>query len=82
MSKHESFRIGTVGYDAKTDTIGFYHNPTDDSEDYFYWFEFSRINSHEEYNDWFDHLSRKRWFTPHVRHNLIDVLEKLGQSGI
>ena len=77
----ESFRIGLVGYDAPTDTIDFHRTPDEPDEDYFYWFERSRITTYREYQDWFEHLSHKQWFTPEVKYNLVDVLEKLGECG-
>lgn len=75
----DSFRIDKVGYDADTDTINFYRDDT--TADYMYWFEASRIKNYRQYNDWFDHLSHKMWFTPDVKYNLVDVLEKLGHNG-
>lgn len=74
-------RIGVVGYDEETNTIAFYHEPDDADLDYFYWFPVDEIQTYDQYNDWFEHLRAKRWFTSDVKYNLIDVLERLGQSG-
>ena len=66
-----------IEYDSATDTVGF----LDEYGSCFYWFSFDRIITHADYNFWFEHLSRKRWFTPQAKYALIDVLERLGQSG-
>lgn len=74
-------RIGTVEYDAETDTIAFLRDKDDKSEDYFYWFPLKEVKTYQGYNHWFEHLGHKRWFTPDVRFNLLLVLERLGYDG-
>ncbi len=77
----ERRRIGTVEYHAPTNAICFYDKPDDPSEEYFYFFPFSECQTYNQYNDWFQHLRCKMWFTKQIEWNLVEVLERLGQSG-